>query len=321
MHDRKNGETAGDGSPSLQQLIDHEGTTFSIANADTRLELETIDTSWDVTEGWERFTLVFDADEGTALEQTTHRLESGGLDPFDVTVSRTPTLDTDRPRYEAVFNRRTPDRDAADLLGSSQEAVSADRGDVDGPNSTDDASGLGIGMEPYLGTVGMFAVNFAPQRYMRCNGTTVQVSQNQALFSLLGTTYGGNGRTTFGIPDLRGRTPIGIGAGNGPLSQELGETGGEEQVLLSTEEMPAHTHAARSELPVSRGGANSTAPVGHHLARSDDVEIYTDQSANASMSVDTDVGQRGQGMAHDNMPPYLAINYVIAIQGVYPIRP
>ncbi|WP_255192793.1 phage tail protein [Natronobeatus ordinarius] len=321
MHDTKNGETAGDGSPSLQQLIDHEGTTFSVANADTRLELESVDTSWDVTEGWERFTLVFDADEGTALEQDTYRLEGGGLDPFDVTLGPAATLDPDATRYEAVFNRRTPDRDAADLLGSSQEA-SPDGGDVDGPNSTDDASGLGIGMEPYLGTVGMFAGNFAPQGYMICNGTTLQVSQNQALFSLLGTTYGGNGQTTFEIPDLRGRTPIGVGHGGGLTPRQLGDSGGEEKVVLEQNQMPHHTHELKANLPVSRQGADEQSPVGNALARvSGDADIYTGSGANATMDVDGTIHPTGAGMPHQNMSPFLALNYVIAIQGIYPQRP
>ena len=297
--------------PSLHALVDHEGTTFSVEDRDTELELAAVDTTWDVTDGWERFTLVFDADEGTTLEQDTYRLEGEDLDPFDVTVSPTPTLDTDRPRYEAVFNRRVPDRDDGDLLGSAQEGASAD-----------DASGLGIGTEPYLGSIGMFAGNFAPQGYMICNGAMLQVSQNQALYSLLGTTYGGNGQTTFEIPDLRGRTPIGVGHGGGLTPRQLGESGGEEKVMLDQNQIPSHTHALDANLPVSRQGADEQSPVGNALARvSGDADIYTGSGANATMDVDGTIHPTGAGTSHQNMSPFLALNYVIAIQGIYPQRP
>lgn len=309
--------------PSLHALVDHEGTTFSVEDRDAELELAAVDTSRDVTDGWERSTLVFDANEGTTLEQDTYHLEGGDLDPFDVTVSPTPTLDTDRPRYEAVFNRRVPDRDARDLLGNAQGAVSTDGGDLpDDLDPTNDVSGVGIGVEPYLGSVGMFAGDFAPQGYMTCNGTILQVSQNQALFSLLGTTYGGNGQTTFGIPDLRGRTPIGVGHGSGLTHRELvGVRWRRAGRAGRRADAPSHTRA-ECEPARESARADEQSPVGNTLARvSGDADIYTGSGANATMDVDGTIRPAGAGTSHQNMSPFLALTYVIAIQGIYPQRP
>lgn len=309
--------------PSLHALVDHEGTTFSVQELDTELELTAVDTSRDVTEGWERFTLVFEDFDGENPRQDTYRLEGGSLDPFDVTMSPIATLDPDVTRYEAVFNRRVPDRDAGDLLGSSQGPVSASGGDVpDDQDSTDEVNSVGVGLEPYLGSVEMFAGNFAPVGYMVCDGAMLQVSQNQALFSLLGTTYGGNGQTAFKIPDLRGRTPVGMGAGEGLTHRALGESGGEEKVTLTRDQMPNHTHDLDANLPVSRQGADEQSPVSNTLARvSGDADIYTGSGANAGMDIDGTVAPTGGGRGHQNMSPFLALNYVIAVRGTYPQRP
>ncbi|RQG94475.1 phage tail protein [Natrarchaeobius chitinivorans] len=175
-------------------------------------------------------------------------------------------------------------------------------------------------MEEYMGGISMFAGSFAPKGFMMCDGRPLQVQNYQALFSLLGTTYGGNGQTTFRVPNLTGRTPIGAGRGTGRTSRELGETGGAEQVTLTERELPAHGHEARSDLPVSRSLGNTGAPSGNRLARSDDVDIYA-ESTGGQMAVETTIGDAGGSAPHDNMPPYLAINYVIAVRGTYPQRP
>lgn len=175
--------------------------------------------------------------------------------------------------------------------------------------------------DSFIGSIEMFAGNYAPVGFMICAGQTLQISQYQALYSLLGTTYGGDGRTTFALPDLRGRTPI--GAGNGPtLSQRRrGQRGGQETVPLSTPQLPPHTHRPSLELQVSDDTGEKTSPANNALAalpRGMD-PIYTDtSSANENMYVGGEIANTGDGHPHENMPPFLTINYIICVNGLYP---
>ena len=166
--------------------------------------------------------------------------------------------------------------------------------------------------EPFLGQISIVGFNFPPRGWAFCDGQILPINQNQALYSLLGTTYGGDGRTTFGLPDLRGRTPI--HPDNAGINQ--GSKGGDETHTLSPSEMPAHSH----QLMASRGGADSSRPANALLAESDQavyragnnmVSLHSSSVGNASF---------GGNQPHDNMQPYLVLHYTIALTGIFPSR-
>ena len=171
---------------------------------------------------------------------------------------------------------------------------------------------------PFLGEVRMFSGNFAPTGWAFCNGQILPISQNTALFSLLGTNYGGNGTSTFALPNLQGAFPVHAGASAGPgLTQRLvGETGGVDSVTLTASQLPAHGHgmeAVSAATTGTPGSGVSLAPAsnGSPLYRAPD--IYLDTGA-------ADMGASGGGGAHNNLPPYLAVTFIIALQGIFPSR-
>lgn len=165
--------------------------------------------------------------------------------------------------------------------------------------------------EPYVGEIRMFAGNFAPRGWAFCDGQLLAVSQNDALFSLLGTVYGGDGQTTFGLPDLRGRIPIHAGQGPGLSDRRLGARGGEESVTLTVNQMPSHNHAANG----AGGGTAQAAPAGN-LPGSDRVTMYgtllRPDTLGASISA------IGGSRSHSNLMPFLCVNFIIALFGIYP---
>ncbi|MEM7357660.1 MAG: tail fiber protein [Pseudomonadota bacterium] len=169
--------------------------------------------------------------------------------------------------------------------------------------------------EPFLAEIRIFGFNFAPRGWAFCDGQILPINQNQSLYSLLGTTYGGDGRTSFALPDLRGRTPIHVGASNG-TAHLLGQKSGEETHTLSGAEMPQHTHTLKGSTNTptsplatnnvwSRGAQNQYAP----SAAATNVNMGSQTLLNA-----------GGGQAHDNMMPYLTINFGIALRGLFPSR-
>lgn len=174
--------------------------------------------------------------------------------------------------------------------------------------------------EPFIGEIRMFAGNFAPRGWALCNGQLLAISQNTALFSLLGITYGGDGRTTFALPNLQGRAPLHPGNGPGLSPRQPGETGGEETVTLDSSRMPAHTHGVRCS---STTGDQAT-PVGNVCAvgAGQRGQVFYADAPGASPPALNDgaVGNAGGGAPHNNLPPYLAVNFIIALQGVYPSR-
>jgi microcystin-dependent protein len=170
--------------------------------------------------------------------------------------------------------------------------------------------------DPFVGEIRMFAGNFAPTGWALCNGQLLPISQNTALFSLLGTMYGGDGKTTFALPDLQGRVPIDFGPGPGLTERFQGEEGGQPYVTLINSEMPAHTHQVLADTAPgsSQDPTNATwgtagrgrpAPYGPGL--------------NASMSPQA-LNITGGSLPHNNMQPYLAVTFIIALQGIYPPR-
>jgi microcystin-dependent protein len=177
---------------------------------------------------------------------------------------------------------------------------------------------LHIIMDPFIGQICLFGFDFAPRGWMACNGQLLPIAQNSALFSLLGTTYGGDGRTTFALPDLRGRVPVHQGQGAGRSVYTMGEAGGAEQVTLTVNQMPAHTHPVR--VPISDGGADQTSSQGNVLASDTSGSIYT-AAANANDGYPGVTAQPAGGNQPVSMlPPFLVGNYCIAIQGIFPSR-
>ncbi len=169
--------------------------------------------------------------------------------------------------------------------------------------------------EPFLGEIKMFAGNFAPRNYAFCNGQLLPIQQNTALFSLLGTTYGGNGQTNFALPDLRGRAPIHQHQGPGLSSQVIGESLGQESITLNATQLPSHTHRQQaSTSPASAAFGPSAAP-----AASATTNFYGGGAPSLSMAA-TAVGDTGGGQPHDNMAPFQVLNFIIALQGVFPSR-
>jgi microcystin-dependent protein len=167
--------------------------------------------------------------------------------------------------------------------------------------------------EPFLGEIRSTAFDFAPRGWAQCNGQLLSIVANQALFSILGTTYGGDGRTTFALPDLRGRSPSHVG----PQTM-LGERKGEEAHTLTAAEMPAHRHA----LLASQKVADTDQPAGARPAATaaSGPSIYTDRGR-ATPLEGTAIGTSGGSQPHPNMAPYQTLNFIIALQGIFPSRP
>ncbi|MCA1242817.1 tail fiber protein [Stappia stellulata] len=168
--------------------------------------------------------------------------------------------------------------------------------------------------EPFIAEIRIFAGNFAPRSWAFCNGQLLPVSQNTALFSLIGTTYGGDGRSTTALPNLEGRAPMHPGRGPGLTSRRLGQRGGVEMVTLTEAQMPNHKHtpmAAPNQALVSTPSSTTS------LARSRFANAYHSSASLVNM---TALPSAGGSQAHNNMQPYLTMNFIIALQGLYPSR-
>ncbi|HSF54283.1 MAG TPA: tail fiber protein [Algoriphagus sp.] len=184
-------------------------------------------------------------------------------------------------------------------------------------------------MDEYIGIVKMFAGNFAPKGWMFCQGQILPIAQYTAVFSLLGTTYGGNGTTTFALPDLRSRVPVGAGQGPGLSSYESGQVGGVENITLNITQIPMHTHAAQVKVSANAGTTNN--PVNNFPAASQvqiersgpsyPVNSYADSSTGSASSDSTTILPSGGNQPHSNIQPYLGMNYIICMEGIYPPRP
>lgn len=187
------------------------------------------------------------------------------------------------------------------------------------------------GYEDYIGEIMLFAGTFTPANYIDCDGRSLPISGNEALYSLIGTTYGGNGTTNFNVPDLRGRAPIGIGDGPATSNRFLGQYGGYESVTLTTTNMPSHAHSgtvnSTGTIMCDAGTANDDSPSGNSPSRAE-IDVYSTNSATTPMGSGTvqtsgsfTTSNSGGGTAHENMPPFLGIRYCICVQGIYPQRP
>jgi microcystin-dependent protein len=179
-------------------------------------------------------------------------------------------------------------------------------------------------MEGTLATISLFAGNFAPKSWNYCAGQLVAISSNTALFSLLGTTYGGDGKVTFGLPDLRSRTAIGAGNGQGLTSFVIGEMTGTENNTLLYSNLPLHNHTPvlTVQLPVNGDSANTDTPENNYPAIATD-NIYTnapDGNFTGALHTVASIGISGQNTAMNNLQPYLGMNYIICMYGVFPYR-
>jgi microcystin-dependent protein len=174
---------------------------------------------------------------------------------------------------------------------------------------------VNAGIEPFIGEVQWFAGNFAPRGWAMCDGQLLPISSNEALFSILGTTYGGDGRTSFALPDVRGRVIIHEGSGPGLSHRSLGSKAGTETETLSVNQMPAHTHTQRA----SGGSATSVTPTNNVLASPRRTRLYDSSGANTNMNAAA-ITNTGGSQSHNNMQPYTTLNCIIAMQGIYPSR-
>lgn len=182
-------------------------------------------------------------------------------------------------------------------------------------------------MDAYIGEIRIFGGNFPPRDWAFCNGVLMSVQQYSALFSVLGTAYGGDGIRTFALPNLQGSVPMGAGAGPGLTPRSLGDTGGSTSVQLTTATMPAHNHG----VACSNTSGNSPAPTGNFPAASDQnrtTKIYSDTPYSLGpsgllnpLALMPTGGSNGNALAHNNMMPYMAVNFIICLSGIYPTPP
>ncbi|MDX2149952.1 MAG: tail fiber protein [Bryobacteraceae bacterium] len=170
--------------------------------------------------------------------------------------------------------------------------------------------------DPFIGEIRMFGGNFAPVGWAFCEGQLLPIDQNDALFVLIGTIYGGDGQTTFALPDLRGRVPVHRGSGAG-LTLTIGQAGGEETVTLTPNQLPAHTHGVAG----SAGGGTKTSPAGNFWASEPNAEAaaFTSSAPDAQMGAGA-IGNTGGSQPHSNLQPYLCVSFIVALVGIFPSR-
>jgi microcystin-dependent protein len=176
--------------------------------------------------------------------------------------------------------------------------------------------------EPFIGQIIIFAGNFAIRSYAMCNGQILPIAQNTALFSILGTTYGGNGQTTFALPDLRGRVPIHMGQGPGLSSYSLGQVAGNETTTLTTNNMPSHNHGLFSN---AGGKGNVAVPTNNFIGvgnvpSSSETTNNFNSAAGANPLAPGSIGLTGGNQPFNNIQPYLVLNFLIALEGIFPSR-
>lgn len=201
----------------------------------------------------------------------------------------------------------TGDPNPTQSTTTTGSAGSTDPGTASSSTTTND-------MEPMIGEIRMFAGNFAPRGWAFCNGQLLNITQYPALYSILGTVYGGDGRTDFALPDLRGRVSVHPGQGDGLTSRSLGAKGGTESVVLNNSEIPAHNHNVRC----SNNSANAADPENNTIASGN--LAFVDNSSGDKYMNSGMIENTGGNLPHSNMQPFLAINYIIAVEGIFPAR-
>lgn len=174
---------------------------------------------------------------------------------------------------------------------------------------------------PFLGEIRIFACSFAPVGWAQCNGQLIQIGQNTALFSLLGTTYGGDGKSTFALPNLQGSAPLQTGQGPGLSLYDLGQVGGEQDVTLLQTELPIHSHSVQAGQIVGNTNMPTSAIWANAHTGKTPIKMYAPDNITARVQMSpTATTISGGSLPHNNMPPYLVLNFCIALQGIYPAR-
>jgi microcystin-dependent protein len=176
--------------------------------------------------------------------------------------------------------------------------------------------------QPFIGEIRMFGSNFAPQGWMFCSGQTISISQNTALFSLIGTFYGGNGTTTFQLPNLQGRLPVHYGQGPGLSVYSIGQSGGVETVALNTTQMPQHSHSLNASTATATLSSPTNNVTGAAPLTPIPTVLYTNPGTPATVGnlLPQAVGANGSGLPHSNIMPYLCVSFIIATVGIFPSR-
>jgi len=179
-------------------------------------------------------------------------------------------------------------------------------------------------MEEFIGIIKMFAGNFAPRGWMLCSGQLLPINQYQAVFAILGTTYGGNGTTNFALPDLRSRIPVGMGQGPGLSNYVLGQVSGTEATTLLLQNLPAHNHVITGgvKIPVNDSNADADGPVGAYLGTPSE-SIYSASTNGFAANADSSTlatALVGNNIPISNLQPYMAVNYIICLEGIFPSR-
>jgi microcystin-dependent protein len=169
--------------------------------------------------------------------------------------------------------------------------------------------------QPYIGEIRMFAGNFAPNGWMFCDGQALPISENDALFTLIGTTYGGDGQETFNLPNLQSRIPLHMGTGPDGTTYQLAEMAGTEQETLTVQQIPNHTHPLTASVDL----AQEPSPAGNVLAQSTVADMFIQDSPDGALAAST-VGPTGGSQPHENTQPFLCINYIISLFGIFPTQ-
>lgn len=179
-------------------------------------------------------------------------------------------------------------------------------------------------MDPYIAEIRMFTGNFAPRGWAFCNGQLMSIAQNTALFSILGTTYGGNGRDTFALPNLQDSVPLHWGEANyAPSYYDTGEKSGSETITLTPNHLPAHTHATTAQIKVNSGAGNQLTPVNGYPANTGGRDLEYNNTSDSNMATTPElspVGNTGGNQPMNIMQPYTTVNFIIALIGIYPPR-
>jgi microcystin-dependent protein len=262
-----------------------------------------------VSPPYEQFSLIFRGAVAEPLEQRIFKFEHADLGRFELFIVPVVSRDLGHAYYEAVFNRPKPS--PTSWIRAAYAPCNLPATATPNPTTNETMS------TPFIGEIVMFAGNFAPRGWAFCNGQLLAISQNTALFSILGTTYGGNGQTNFALPNLQSRVPIHPGQGPGLSPYVLGQTGGVETVTLLSNNLPAHNHLVNC----AGSGGTQTGPAGGVPA----VES-TGTSANFAAAGDGSTMNSAMiGIAGGNQPfaivqPYQCVNFIIALQGIFPSR-
>src|SRR5665213_2292657 len=177
-----------------------------------------------------------------------------------------------------------------------------------------------MGTDQFVAEIRIFGFNFAPTGWAQCNGQLLAISSNSALFSLVGTFYGGDGRSTFGLPNMQGNAALGMGNGAGLTPRVIGETEGEASVTLLTSQLPFHTHTANANIPGNSADPGNTTVWGNAGSQRPAPNIYATAAGTPASMNGAALGATGGGQLHNNMMPYLVLNFCIAMQGVFPSR-